>query len=333
MLRGKARGAWSGSCSYPIREFESNPTQQPAWRANTRGSTSTPAPPSLNPCTPLCPQDSLARLKALQQQTEQQQAAKKARKAPAGALGSIAASLLGIGKEGAAGSEAAAAPAEGGEKRKRKARDASAEPEAEQQQQQQQQQGGEEMEMEQEERQHGGAGAGPGPGSEGGEEEGAGGAGGGVVVEGADPFAGLSAKQRKLMELRQRLQVCRKQNQGAVIAEKKRQKVRSRGGDSPWKVRGEAGVCWGRGVVREAAGMSGAVPAAGAAEAQMRYHAWLVLSPSAPCICNPDCVMLCHTRGRPHSPMPHAEPRRGGGSGRQRQRAAAVARGEAAQEG
>ncbi|PNW88621.1 hypothetical protein CHLRE_01g037400v5 [Chlamydomonas reinhardtii] len=176
-------------------------------------------PNELNP-----DQDSLARLKALQQQTEQQQAAKKARKAPAGALGSIAASLLGIGKEGAAGSEAAAAPAEGGEKRKRKARDASAEPEAEQQQQQQQQQGGEEMEMEQEERQHGGAGAGPGPGSEGGEEEGAGGAGGGVVVEGADPFAGLSAKQRKLMELRQRLQVCRKQNQGAVIAEKKRQK-------------------------------------------------------------------------------------------------------------
>ncbi|KAG2444869.1 hypothetical protein HXX76_001607 [Chlamydomonas incerta] len=164
-------------------------------------------PNELNP-----DQDSLARLKALQQQTEQQQAAKKARKAPAGALGSIAASLLGIGKE--AGSEPAAAG--GGREKKGKARDASAEPEA------RQQQGEAEQEEEREERQQGGAGAGPGPGSEGGAEEGAGGGGG--LVEGADPYEGLSAKQRKLMELRQRLQVCRKQNQGAVIAEKKRQK-------------------------------------------------------------------------------------------------------------
>ncbi|EFJ44934.1 hypothetical protein VOLCADRAFT_64247 [Volvox carteri f. nagariensis] len=35
----------------------------------------------------------------------------------------------------------------------------------------------------------------------------------------------MPAKQRKLLELRQRLQQCRKQNQNAVIAEKKRQKV------------------------------------------------------------------------------------------------------------
>lgn len=46
------------------------------------------------------------------------------------------------------------------------------------------------------------------------------------LVEGADPCQGMSAKQRKLLELRQRLQQCRKQNHNAVIAEKKRQKVR-----------------------------------------------------------------------------------------------------------
>ncbi|KAG2448566.1 hypothetical protein HYH02_006457 [Chlamydomonas schloesseri] len=188
-------------------------------------------PNELNP-----DQDSLARLKALQQQAEQQQAAKKARKAPpAGALGSMAASLLGIGKEagagaaGADGADGAEAAAAGNKKgSKRKAREPS--PEARQQEQQQDgdtERGGEQEEQAGREREgSGGAGAGPGPGSESGEEEGGagGGGGGGGVVEGADPYAGLSAKQRKLMELRQRLQVCRKQNQGAVIAEKKRQK-------------------------------------------------------------------------------------------------------------
>ncbi len=44
-------------------------------------------------------------------------------------------------------------------------------------------------------------------------------------VEGVDPFAGMNARQRKLYELRQRLQQSRKANQTAVVAEKKRQKV------------------------------------------------------------------------------------------------------------
>lgn len=45
-----------------------------------------------------------------------------------------------------------------------------------------------------------------------------------MMVEGADPYAGLSTRQRKLLELQQKLQVCRKANQNAVIAEKKRKK-------------------------------------------------------------------------------------------------------------
>jgi hypothetical protein len=61
--------------------------------------------------------------------------------------------------------------------------------------------------------------AGPGPGTESDEDKPGG-------VEGADPYEGLSARQRKLMELRGKLQVCRKANQNAVIAEKKRQRVR-----------------------------------------------------------------------------------------------------------
>ncbi|KIY98204.1 pre-mRNA-splicing factor SYF2 [Monoraphidium neglectum] len=58
-------------------------------------------------------------------------------------------------------------------------------------------------------------------GEEGGdaEEDGAGGA---EAAAGGDPFAGLSARQRKLMELRQKLQQCRKANEHAVIAERKR---------------------------------------------------------------------------------------------------------------
>ena len=41
-----------------------------------------------------------------------------------------------------------------------------------------------------------------------------------------DPYAGMNDRQRKLYELRQRLQQCRKANQTAVVQEKKRQKVR-----------------------------------------------------------------------------------------------------------
>lgn len=43
------------------------------------------------------------------------------------------------------------------------------------------------------------------------------------VVEGADPYANMSARERKLHELRQKLSSCRKANQNAVIAEKKRE--------------------------------------------------------------------------------------------------------------
>ncbi|KAL6762226.1 cyclophilin-like domain-containing protein [Haematococcus lacustris] len=42
--------------------------------------------------------------------------------------------------------------------------------------------------------------------------------------EGADPYASLSSRQRKLLELRQKLQQSRKANQAAVISEKKREK-------------------------------------------------------------------------------------------------------------
>lgn len=45
------------------------------------------------------------------------------------------------------------------------------------------------------------------------------------VVQGADPTAGMSAREKKLYELRQKLQQSRKANQNAVIAEKKRQRA------------------------------------------------------------------------------------------------------------
>ncbi|GLC37960.1 hypothetical protein PLESTB_001498000 [Pleodorina starrii] len=169
-------------------------------------------------------QDSLQRLKALkQQQQEQQQQQQKARKPPASALGTVAAAL-GFGKPaGTAGSAEQEQrgqleeEAEAGGRRGRS-------PEARQ----------EREEGDEGEAGRGPGSAGPGPGTEEGDEEpgsGPGEDGGGV--EGADPYAGLSAKQRKLLELRQRLQQCRKQNQNAVIAEKKRQKspgAETRGG-------------------------------------------------------------------------------------------------------
>ena len=51
--------------------------------------------------------------------------------------------------------------------------------------------------------------------------------GGGGEEDGVDPYAGMNDRQKKLYELRQRLQQCRKANQSAVVQEKKRQKVRT----------------------------------------------------------------------------------------------------------
>ena len=96
--------------------------------------------------------------------------------------------------------------------------------------QQQQEAGGEAEAAEEEARQRRaglGAGGGGGSGAEEGDED-AGGGEGGAAAGGADPFAGLSARQRKLMELRQKLQQCRKANEHAVIAERKRMQVRGR---------------------------------------------------------------------------------------------------------
>ncbi|GBF98417.1 peptidyl-prolyl cis-trans isomerase-like [Raphidocelis subcapitata] len=69
-------------------------------------------------------------------------------------------------------------------------------------------------------------------------EEGGAGAGDGSV---ADPFAGLSARQRKLMELRSKLQQCRKANEHAVIAERKRMQ-RAKGLDGDDANDGSAGA-------------------------------------------------------------------------------------------
>lgn len=43
--------------------------------------------------------------------------------------------------------------------------------------------------------------------------------------EPADPTAGMSARERKMYELQQRLRQSRKANENAVIAEKRRQQV------------------------------------------------------------------------------------------------------------
>ena len=94
--------------------------------------------------------------------------------------------------------EAAARPA-------KRARDG-----AQQQQQQQQQQ------EEEQEAQPGAAADAAAAGGSGGGEDGGG---------GGDPFEGLSARQRKLLELRQKLSQCRKANEHAVIAERKRMQV------------------------------------------------------------------------------------------------------------
>lgn len=48
----------------------------------------------------------------------------------------------------------------------------------------------------------------------------------------SDPYAGMSARERKLHELRGKLQQCRKANQNAVIAEKRRERLPPPGDDS-----------------------------------------------------------------------------------------------------
>jgi hypothetical protein len=42
---------------------------------------------------------------------------------------------------------------------------------------------------------------------------------------GGDPYAGMNARQRKLYELKQKMQQARKANENAIIAERKRQRV------------------------------------------------------------------------------------------------------------
>jgi len=53
---------------------------------------------------------------------------------------------------------------------------------------------------------------------------------GGAAGGGVDPFAGLSGRQRKLLEIKQKLQQGRKANEHAVIAERKRMQVRGASG-------------------------------------------------------------------------------------------------------
>ncbi|GIL91074.1 hypothetical protein Vretimale_9509 [Volvox reticuliferus] len=130
-------------------------------------------------------QESLQRLKVLKQQQQQQPAKKVSLPGPS-ALGTIA-TALGFGKP--AGQQ-------------------------EQQEQQPEQEGSHGAQQEDEGAEPGTEGAGDQPGTLSGDG----------CVEEADPYAGMSAKQRKLLELRQRLQQCRKQNQNAVVAEKKRRK-------------------------------------------------------------------------------------------------------------
>ncbi|GIL65939.1 hypothetical protein Vafri_19568 [Volvox africanus] len=147
-------------------------------------------------------QESLQRLKALKQQ--QQQPAKKASAPVPSALGTIAA-VLGFGK-----------PAE--QRDQQELREGSRE-EADGHGAQQMDEGTE-------------RGRGSEPDTEGPDDQ-PGSLSDDGGLEEADPYAGMSAKQRKLLELRQRLQQCRKQNQNAVVAEKKRQKspgAETRGG-------------------------------------------------------------------------------------------------------
>jgi hypothetical protein len=52
-------------------------------------------------------------------------------------------------------------------------------------------------------------------------------AGDGEGGGGGDPYAGMNARQRKLYELKQKMQQARKANENAIIAERKRQRVSS----------------------------------------------------------------------------------------------------------
>jgi hypothetical protein len=90
---------------------------------------------------------------------------------------------------------------------------------------------------------HEAAAAAPASGNGGAGEEDGGDEGGAAAEDGGsgDPFAGMSARQRKLMELRSKLQQCRKANEHAVIAERKRMQV---GGRAGWHGgRGRRMVC------------------------------------------------------------------------------------------
>jgi hypothetical protein len=57
-----------------------------------------------------------------------------------------------------------------------------------------------------------------------------------------DPYAGMNPKQHKLYELKQKMNAARKANENAIIAERKRQRVRRAGGRSgPSEVLGVLG--------------------------------------------------------------------------------------------
>ncbi len=175
-------------------------------------------------------QESLQRLKALQQgqqqkkDKQQQQPKSKDGRARAMGIGAVLAQVAADAAKAAKAGGGDAAKGDGKEGQAAAGVDGEAAGKA-----QGQQQGGRGRSEERTEEGEEGR-AGPGPGSGAGEESGEGEDGEGRVViggvENANPYEGMSARQRKLLELRQKLQQCRKQNQNAVIEEKKRKKVR-----------------------------------------------------------------------------------------------------------
>lgn len=176
-------------------------------------------------------QESLQRLKALQQGQQQhkdkQQQQPKGKDGRARAMG-IGAVLAQVAADAAQAAKAGSGEAAKGDGKEGQAAAAGVEVEGAGKAQGQQQDGRGRSEERAEEGEEGRAGPGPGSGAE--EESGEGEDGEGRVVvggvENANPYEGMSARQRKLLELRQKLQQCRKQNQNAVIEEKKRKKVR-----------------------------------------------------------------------------------------------------------
>lgn len=63
--------------------------------------------------------------------------------------------------------------------------------------------------------------------------------GGGAV---GDPYAGMNARERKLYELKQKMQQARKANENAVIAERKRQRVSEQQASGPGARDGNGGL-------------------------------------------------------------------------------------------